>query len=102
METEQNQSLPFSDVLVSRDLMAHLATRCIENLHARSEHRPAQKTMVLTTLIQCARMMCDADSLDVEIEHLKKTFRQNRYSNQDMKQDLHHEKKATIATVKAD
>jgi DNA-binding transcriptional MerR regulator len=48
---------------------------------------------VLRTLIQRSWTICKADSLDVEIEHLKKTFRQNGYSNQDIKQALHHKKK---------
>jgi hypothetical protein len=48
---------------------------------------------VLTTLIQRAWTICDADSLNMEIKHLKKIFRQNIYSNQDIKQGLQHKKK---------
>jgi hypothetical protein len=80
--------------------MVRLATRYIENLHtnldlnARSEHHPAQKKVLLTTLIQCAQTVCAADSLNVQIQHLKKTFRTNEYSNQDIRQSLHHRKRS--------
>jgi hypothetical protein len=48
---------------------------------------------VLTTLIKCAQSIFDADSFNVEIEHLQKIFRQNGYSDQDIRQTLHYKKK---------
>jgi hypothetical protein len=45
-------------------------------LHARSEHHPSQKQAALKKFIHWARTICDAESLDEEINHLKKTFRQ--------------------------
>lgn len=38
-------------------------------------------------------MICNADSLDVKIRNLKKTFRQNRYRNEDVKQVLYQKRK---------
>jgi hypothetical protein len=46
-------------------------------LHAKSEHHPPQKQAMLKTLIQQARTICNAESLDKEINHLRWTFRQN-------------------------
>jgi hypothetical protein len=82
MDVEQNQSLPFLNVLVSRRPDSSLGHRVYRKpmhtdlyLHAKSAHHPAQKKGVLTSLIQHAQELCDADNLDKEIEHLKKTFR---------------------------
>jgi hypothetical protein len=90
METEQNQSLPFFDVLVSRrpdGSLGHIVYRKPTHtnlcLHTRSKHPPAQKRAVLTTLIQRAQIICYADSLDKGIKHLK-IFRKNRHSCQDI------------------
>jgi hypothetical protein len=58
MEAEQDRTLPFLDVLVSRRLdgtLGHTVYRKSTHtdlyLHAKSEHHPAQKRAVLTTLI---------------------------------------------------
>jgi hypothetical protein len=81
MEVEQNQSLPFLDVLVSRRPDSSLGRRVYRKpmhtdlcLHAKSAHHPVQKKGVLISLIQCAWKLCDADRLNKEIKHLKKTF----------------------------
>jgi hypothetical protein len=79
MEVEENRSLPFLDVLVSRrpdGSLGHTVHRKPTHtelyLHEKSEHHPAQKKAVLTTPVQRARTICDADSLGAEINHLKK------------------------------
>jgi hypothetical protein len=46
-------------------------------LHAKSEHHPAQKRPVLTILIGQAKTLCDPDSLEKEIQHLRDTFQRN-------------------------
>jgi hypothetical protein len=57
MEAEQDRTLPFLDMLVSRRLdgtLGHTVYRKRHTdlyLHAKSEHRLAQKRAVLTTLI---------------------------------------------------
>jgi hypothetical protein len=89
MEMEHNKSLPFLDVQVSKKPDGSLAhtvyrkpTHTDLKLHAKSEHHPAQKKRaVLTTIIQHARSICNTESLEGEMEHLKKTFKQNGYSN---------------------
>jgi hypothetical protein len=96
---EENRSLAFLDILVSRrpdGSLGHTVYRKPTHtdlyLRAKSEHHPAQKT-VLTTLVQRARTICDANSLDAEINRLKKAFSQNGCSDRDIKQAVHHKKK---------
>jgi hypothetical protein len=93
MEVEKNQSLPFLDVLVSRrpdGSLGHTVYRKPTHtdlyLHAKSAHHPDQKKGDL--LIHCAWRLCDADSLDKEIQHLKDTSIKNGYSNQDIRRAL--------------
>jgi hypothetical protein len=38
----------------------------------------------MNTLIQQAKTICNEDSLDVEISHLKGTFKYNRYSSHEV------------------
>jgi hypothetical protein len=90
MEVEQNQSLPFLDVLVDRSPDGSLRhtvyikpTPTDVYVQENSAHFPAQKKGVLHSLIRRARKLCDADNLDKVIQHLKETFRENGYSNQD-------------------
>jgi hypothetical protein len=81
MEIEQDRTLPFLDVLVSRRVdgtLGHTVYRKSTHtdlyLHAKSEHHPAQKGVVLITLIRRAKTLCDPDSLGKEIQHLRYTF----------------------------
>jgi hypothetical protein len=46
----------------------------------RNHHYPSQKLAVLSTLVWWARDICDFESVDREIECLKKNFGQNGYS----------------------
>jgi hypothetical protein len=82
MEVEKKLSLPFLYVLVSRrpdGSLGHTVYRKPTHtdlyLHAKSAHHPAQKKGVLLSLIRRARRLCDADSLDKEIQHLKETLK---------------------------
>jgi hypothetical protein len=90
--------IPFLDVLVNRRPDGSLGHKVYGKLthtnlylHMKCEHHPAQKRAVLT-IIQHAQMICDASSLDAVIKHLRNTFRQNRYSNNIIKQALYHKK----------
>jgi hypothetical protein len=96
MQTEQDRTLPFLDVLVSRRLdrtLGHTKYRKTTHtdlyLHAKSEHHPAQKRAVLTTLIRRAKTLCDPDSLGKEIRHLSDTFQRNGYSKSEIRRALH-------------
>jgi hypothetical protein len=78
---------PFLDVLVSRRPDSLLGRTVYRKpihtdlyINARSEHHPSRK-MLYQTLIQRATTICNVDSLDMAISHLKRTFRHNGYSN---------------------
>jgi hypothetical protein len=82
IEVEKNRYLPFLDVLVSRRPDSSLGQNVYREpthtdlyLHAKSAHLPAQKKGVLLSLIHLARRLCDADSLDKEVQHIKETFK---------------------------
>jgi hypothetical protein len=74
------------------DQTAHWDTPYIGNphttdlyLHANSEYHPLQKHFALKTFIHRARTICNAGSLYEEMKHMKMTFRQNGYSNHNVK-----------------
>jgi len=78
MEVEQNQSLPLLDVPVSRrpdDSLGHKVYRKLTHtdldIHAKFKHHPAQKRVVLKTLVQHAWTICNAESLNAEIKHCR-------------------------------
>jgi hypothetical protein len=57
-------------------------------LYAKSEHHSSKKQTALKMLIQWERTICNGESLDEEIDHLKRTSGQNGYSNLDVKHAL--------------
>jgi hypothetical protein len=62
-------------------------------LHAESAHHPAQKNGVLRTLVQRAKTICDTESIGEELQHLKKTFRKNGYSERVVSHALNSKRK---------
>jgi hypothetical protein len=50
-------------------------------LYTSYKHHPSQKLVVVIVYVQHANTICDDDSLDVEMSHLKKIFRFNQYSH---------------------
>jgi hypothetical protein len=65
-------------------------------LHAKSEHNPAQKQAVLTTLVRRARTLCDNENLGGETHHLKRIFQQNGYNKNEIRQALHPKQKPKL------
>jgi hypothetical protein len=57
-------------------------------LNSNSHHHPSKKQAVLSTLVHGARSLCDQESLHGELEFLRTTFRQNGYSNQQIRRAL--------------
>ena len=86
MEIEENNQLPFLDVLVKKrddGSLAHCVyrkpTHTNRYLNAASHHHPATKRCVLNTLVKRAERICDADSLQEEMTFLRRTFQENGY-----------------------
>ena len=87
METENEGSLPFLDVLISRNNNGSFSHRVFRKkthteqyLHSGSHHFPAQKIGVLNTLATRALRISDDDNLDEEKAHLFEVFEENGYS----------------------
>ena len=76
MEVQENDSLPFLDVLITKktdDFLAHQVyrnkTHTDRYLHAESHHHPSQKIGILHTLSKRAARISDEDHLK-ELQHL--------------------------------
>jgi hypothetical protein len=100
LRAERDRTLPFLDVLVSRRLDGTLGhtvyrklTRTDLYLHAKSEHHPAQKRAVLTTLIRRAKTLCDPNSLGKEIQRLRDNFQRNGHNKNEIRRALHPKRK---------
>eukprot|EP00057_Strongylocentrotus_purpuratus_P013327 XP_011667801.1 PREDICTED: uncharacterized protein LOC105439928 [Strongylocentrotus purpuratus] len=77
METEQNNSIPFLDVLITKSPSGKPAhqvyrkpTHSDRYLHYRSFHHPSVQQSVPNALIRRAHQLSDADHLDQEIQHV--------------------------------
>ena len=87
MEFEVDCSLPFLDVLISRNdegsfthQVFRKKTHTEQYLHASSHHFPAHKSGVLSTLATRAFRIADEHHLEDEKSHLLKVFLNNGYS----------------------
>jgi hypothetical protein len=96
----QDKTLPLLDVLARRRPERSLghsvyrkSTHTDLYLNAKSEHHPAQKRVVLNTLVRRVKTLCDPESLGGEIQHKKCTFQRNGYSNSDIRRALHPKQK---------
>ena len=88
MEIEQNNSLSFLDVLVTRNDNGSLShqvyrkkTHTDRYLNARSHHHPSQKLGVLNNLEIRALRISDQNHLDHEQNHLKHALQNNGYTS---------------------
>ena len=88
MEIEQNNALPFLDVLVTHNDNGSLShqvymkkTHTDRYLNARSHHHPSQKLGVLNTLVVRAFRISDQNHLDHEQNHLKHALQNNGYTS---------------------
>ncbi|XP_071450011.1 uncharacterized protein [Hetaerina americana] len=92
MELQIDGKLPFLDILPQRKSNGTLGhgvyrkpTHTGRYLNGNSNHHhPTQRRAVLNTLFQRARVIADKNCLPEEIDHLKTTFLQNRYSGREI------------------
>jgi hypothetical protein len=77
--------------LVEVYLMAHWAIRFTANSHTQTSTSPPTLSTILpinnklSTLVHRARSFCDQDSLHGDLEFLRTTFRQNGYSDRQIR-----------------
>jgi hypothetical protein len=107
MKVEQNKTLLFLDVLVSRrpdGSLGHSVHRKSTHtelyLDAKSKHHPAQKQAVLSILVWHARMLCDTENLGGEIHHLKRICQQNGNNKNNIRRALHPKQKPKLTDKK--
>jgi len=95
MEEEDNGSIPFLDVLVTRKVDGTLGHKVFRKkthtesyLHADSHHHPSQKIGVLNTLAIRASRIFDSEHLKDENNHLTNIFKSIGYKSKDIKNVL--------------
>jgi hypothetical protein len=95
MELEENDNIPFLDVLIKRKSNGDLGhavyrkkTHTENYLHANSHHHPNQKLGVLKTLATRAIRISDEANLEKEIDHITKTFKNIGYKHKDIKNTI--------------
>ena len=88
MEIEENSSISFLDVLISKRMDGRLshtvyrkATHTDRYLNAFSHHAPSQKLGFLRTLTKRAQRICDNENIANELQHLESAFKLNGYND---------------------
>jgi hypothetical protein len=85
-EIEQNESIPFLDVLLTRKENAAFGfkvyrkqTHTDKYLNYNSHHHHSQKVSVIDTLVYRAFKICDEDNISDELHHIRKCVYENKY-----------------------
>ena len=93
MEMEENNQIPFLDVLVRRKEDGTLGYQVYRKptltnryLHATSHHHLSQKNSVISSLIHRALTISEPTSVNEELEHLNRVLNRNGYNNKDINQ----------------
>ena len=85
MEVEEENQLPFLDVLVRRNgdtlstSVYRKKTHTDRYVHFRSHHHPQVKTCVVSCLTSRPDWLCTGDGLTEELNHLSRVFQANGY-----------------------
>jgi hypothetical protein len=92
METEENGSIPFLDILIKTKDDGNLGhtiyrkkTHTKNYLHTSSHHHPTQKLGVLNTLATRAIRISDEEHLEHEKYHLSNVFKNIGYKEKEIK-----------------
>ena len=95
IEIEEGGHLPFLDIDIYRKTDGSLGhkvyvkpTHTTLYLHQLSHHHPANKHLVLSSLIHRAKTLCDQDSLEQELSFLTTVFKNNGYSQQHIRRAI--------------
>ena len=86
MEIQENNKLPFLNVLITKKADGSLSHQVYRNkthtdryLHAISHHHPSQKIGILNTLATRAVRISDTEHLKRELSHLSRVLQENGY-----------------------
>ena len=109
MEMEENRSIPFLDVLVTRKedgTLGHQVfrkkTHTDSYLQAESYHHPAQKFGVLNTLSIRALRISNKEHLEEEISHLTYVFLGLGYKEREIRKAINTERCTIISKRRQD
>ncbi|KAL0266587.1 UNVERIFIED_CONTAM: hypothetical protein PYX00_009089 [Menopon gallinae] len=96
LELESEGTLPFLDVLITRHPDGKLThavyrkpTHTDRYLHALSNHHPAQKRAVISTLVHRSKTLSGPDTLASELKHLAHALSANGYHHKLFREALH-------------
>jgi hypothetical protein len=102
MELEDNNNIPFLDVLMTRKQDGTLGHKVFRKkthtesyLHVESHHHPSQKMGFLNTMAIRAERISDKEHLKEEIDHLIKVFKNIGYKYRDIKKAINKKDRRT-------
>ena len=104
MKIEEENQLPFLDVLVKRNENTLTTSEFCKKthtgryLHFRSHHHPQIKTSVVSCLKSRAERVCAGDGLEEELNHLSRVFQVNGYPHAVTAGVLSKKRRAPITT----
>lgn len=86
METEENNEIPFLDILIKRTEEGNIETKIFRKkthtdryLNFNSFHHKSQKISVIDSLVHRAFQICSPIHLTEELNHIKKVLTQNAF-----------------------
>ena len=95
MEVEENESIPFLDVLIYKRLNGSLGHKVFKKkthtdnyLNADSHHHPTQKLGIINTLETRAARICDDEHLKEEHDNLAKIVKSIGYKENDIRRAI--------------
>jgi hypothetical protein len=104
MELEDNNSIPFLDILMTRKQDGTIEHKVFRKkthtdsyLHAQSHHHPSQKMGVLNTMAIREARISDKEHLKEEVDHLTKVFKNIGYRDRDIKKAIDKKDRRTSA-----
>ncbi|KAK5649280.1 hypothetical protein RI129_000309 [Pyrocoelia pectoralis] len=95
IEIEQNDQLPFLDVLVKKKRDGRLGhtvyrkpTHTDRYINAKSHHDPSQLKSVIKTLINRSQKLADADNIKEEMTNIREALIKNGFHHRDIQRTL--------------
>jgi len=91
MGVNEENYIPFLDVLIRRDNDGSLSSQVYKKthkdryLHVDSQDYPSRKPGVIITLVTCTFRLSDNEHHEREIDHLSKVFKWNGYKDRQIK-----------------
>ena len=106
MELEENNSIPFLDVLIIRkgdSSLGHrvfrMSTHIESYLHAESYNHPSQKFGALNTLLIRAFWISDSEHLKEEREHISSVFKSIGYKEKEIKKAIERAERRMLSKL---